>query len=66
MGYSTLKLFWPTLEDQELVTHVRTIGKAKMYTLNQASPIVKGFKDFYWTVTKHGLHQRLEEHILVH
>lgn len=66
VGYSTLKLFWPTLEEQGIVTHVRTVGKAKMYKLSHSNPIVKKLEDLYWTVTKHAVHEKMEEDVLVH
>ena len=66
VGYSTLKLFWPILEGQGIVSHIRTVGKAKMYKLNETNPIVKKVKDLYWTVTKHGVHEQMEENMLVH
>lgn len=52
VGYSTLKLFWANLEQNDLVTMTREVGKAKMYKLNMNNPVVKRFKDFYWTTTK--------------
>ncbi|HLC85435.1 MAG TPA: hypothetical protein VJH22_06600 [Candidatus Nanoarchaeia archaeon] len=64
-GYSTLKLFWHTMESEGIVTLTRTIGNAKMYQLNSASPVVKKLKDLYWTVTKKGVHEALHEEITV-
>ena len=66
VGYSTSKLFWPKLEEQKIVTHVRTVGKAKMYKLNNSNPIVKKIRELYWTVTKQAVHHHLEEKPLVH
>ncbi|MBI4448741.1 helix-turn-helix transcriptional regulator [Candidatus Woesearchaeota archaeon] len=66
VGYSTLKLFWPTLEEQGIVTHLRTVGKAKMYKLNETNPIVKKVKELYWTVTKHAVNEQVQEKMLVH
>ncbi|QQG38629.1 MAG: hypothetical protein HYS32_03425 [Candidatus Woesearchaeota archaeon] len=56
IGYSTLKLFWPTLEKENIVVIVRTVGKAKMYRLNDKNLVVKKFKEFYWTLTKNRIH----------
>ena len=61
VGYSTLKLFWPRLEKESVITHIRTIGKAKMYKLNLANPVVKKFRDFYWETTKQHIHKNLKE-----
>lgn len=66
VGYSTLKLFWPTLEEKRIVTHVRTIGRAKMYRLNDHNTIVKKFKDLYWATTRKAVHELVSEKMLVH
>lgn len=52
VGYSTLKLFWPKLEQENIIFETRAVGKAKMYRLNESSILVKKFKEFYWSVTK--------------
>lgn len=52
VGYATLKLFWPKLEKSKIVAKTREIGKAKLYRINIANPLVKKFKDFYWETTK--------------
>jgi hypothetical protein len=52
VGYATLKLFWPTLLRQQIVAHVRTVGKAKMYRLNTQSTHVQQFLTFYWGVVR--------------
>ncbi len=60
VGYSTLKLFWNKLEESTIVTQTRIVGKAKMYRLNFANPIVKKFRDFYWETTKQKVHEELK------
>lgn len=60
VGYSTLKLFWNKLEKSTIVMQTRTVGKAKMYRLNFANPIVKKFRDFYWETTKQKVHEELK------
>ena len=57
VGYSTLKLFWPKLENEKVVTPMRSVGKAKMYKLNSESQSVQQFKKLYWTVTKQSITQ---------
>ncbi len=52
VGYATLKLFWKKLERNKIVEQTRTVGRAKMYSLNNTNPVVKKFRDFYWTATK--------------
>ncbi|MFH1072826.1 MAG: hypothetical protein V1743_05340 [Nanoarchaeota archaeon] len=43
VGYSSLKLFWNDLVTCGLVRQTRTVGKAKMYVLNDANPVVRQF-----------------------
>ena len=52
VGYATLKLFWSKLEKNKIVAKTREVGKAKLYKINTASPLVKKFKEFYWETTK--------------
>ena len=61
VGYSTLKLFWITLEKSKIVVQTRIVGKAKMYKLNVANPVVKKFRDFYWEITKQKVHKNVQE-----
>lgn len=41
VSYATLKYLWPSLENRQMVTLIRTIGKAKLYKLNTNNSIVK-------------------------
>ena len=61
IGYSTLKLFWKKLEENNIVKQTRIVGKAKMYKLNFSNPIVKKFRDFYWETTKQKIHEKFKE-----
>lgn len=61
VGYSTLKLFWKKLEENNIIKHTRIVGKAKMYRLNFDNPIVKKLRDFYWETTKQTVHKEIEE-----
>jgi len=61
VGYSTLKLFWNTLEDSRIIANTRIVGKAKMYKLDLSNPIVKKFREFYWETTKQAVHAGNEE-----
>jgi len=61
VGYSTLKLFWKNLEANGIVRNTRTVGRAKMYRLNFANPVVKKFRDFYWETTKQAAREELSE-----
>jgi len=58
VGYATLKLFWPRLEQEQIVANTRLVGKAKMYTLNKKNLIIKKFVDFYWETTKIHIRKR--------
>ncbi len=61
VGYSTLKLFWRRLEKERTVINTRVVGKAKMYRLNLANPVIKKFRDFYWETTKQQVHAKIKE-----
>ena len=57
VGYATLKLLWPRLEKNNIITQTRTIGNAKMYALNINNPVISSFKKFYWDITKKAVRQ---------
>ena len=59
VGYATLKLFWNKLEKNKIVKQTRIVGKAKMYELNLANPVVKKFRDFFWEIA----HQKIKEEL---
>ena len=61
VGYSTLKLFWNKLENNGIVVLTRSVGKAKIYSLNLSNPSMKLFKDFYWKITKQKVHEQIIE-----
>lgn len=65
IGYSTLKLFWPTLETNAIVCMTREVGKAKLYRLNLKNPVVARFKELYWAATKAKTRQLVAEKIPV-
>jgi len=65
IGYSTLKLFFPNLEKENIVIKTREVGKAKMYKLNLVNPVVKKFRDFYWETTKQEVHEKIREKLTV-
>jgi hypothetical protein len=58
VGYATLKLFWPMLEKHRIVIKTREVGKAKLYKINIANPVIKKFKDFYWETVRQKIHER--------
>jgi len=57
VGYSTLQLLWPDFVKKELVIQTRTIGKAKLFKLNEESPIVKEMLNWSWNLTKEVVNQ---------
>ena len=61
VGYATLKLFWKELEKNGVVANTRSVGRAKMYRLNHASPVVKKFREFYWETTKRQVKTAIEK-----
>ena len=61
VGYATLKLFWPRLEQYKIVMQTRKVGKAKMYRLNYQNPVAKKFRELYWEVTKTVVHDELKD-----
>ena len=64
VGYSTLKLFWGKLEKNNIIKQTREVGKAKMYRLNFANPIIKKFRDFYWETTKQRVHKNINKELV--
>ncbi len=65
IGYSTLKMFWNTLEESSIITQTRIVGKAKMYKLNFANPIVRKFRDFYWETTRQKVNEKIKKEMLI-
>ncbi|MBI2129069.1 hypothetical protein HYU07_02415 [Candidatus Woesearchaeota archaeon] len=65
IGYSTLKLFWEKLEEEGVIIKTRTVGKAKMYRLNLANPVIRKFREFYWETTKHHVHEKTKEREII-
>jgi hypothetical protein len=51
-GYTTLKEIWKEFREKKVVIETRTVGKAKMYKLNMANPVVNRFIDYYWAVVE--------------
>lgn len=57
VGYSTLQLLWPDFVKREIVIQTRTIGKAKLFKLNEESPIVREMLNWSWNLTKEVVNQ---------
>ncbi len=41
VSWNTLETFWDQLEEMNIITHTRKVGKAEMYKLNTQNVIVK-------------------------
>lgn len=52
IGYATLQLFWNDFIKSKIVIPTRTIGKAKMFKLNEQNPIIKEMLSWSWNLTK--------------
>ena len=52
VGYSTLQLLWPGFVKREIVIQTRTVGKAKLFKLNEDNPAIKDMLDWSWNLTK--------------
>lgn len=50
VSYTALKKLWKEFKDRGIVKQTRTVGKAKMYTLNRDSALVEAFIEYFWTV----------------
>ena len=50
---ATLFNIWGTLEENDIVTETREVGRAKMYMLNKANPIVKKFIELDNVISEH-------------
>ena len=46
IGWTTINRHWRTLEDWNLVTPTRKIGRATLYKLNEENPIVSQLLEF--------------------
>ena len=52
VGWSTLHKFWNHIVKLGIVTRTRAIGRAKLYKLNAASPLVKKLIDLDMSISK--------------
>lgn len=41
VSWNSLGTFWPKLEEKNIVTFTRKVGKASMYKLNRENPLAK-------------------------
>lgn len=59
ISYSNLMLIWPELIKTGIVTQTRTVGKSKMFKLNEKNPIVQELSRLQWSIAKFIVHRRL-------
>ncbi|VVB81419.1 Uncharacterised protein [uncultured archaeon] len=52
VSWSTLHLFWKDLERNRIVKQTRVVGKAKMFRLDEANPVVKELVRMHWLIAK--------------
>ncbi len=58
VSYSNLMIFWKDLVKIRLVIQTRTVGKAKMYRLNEKNPIVQELSRLQWFIAKSIVHKK--------
>ena len=61
IGWTTLHRILPLLEKMEIIAPTRTIGKAKLYKLNQKNENVKKLIELYDSLLKRELDKAEEE-----
>ncbi|MCK4328129.1 MAG: hypothetical protein KAW41_06740 [Candidatus Diapherotrites archaeon] len=61
VAYKTVYDVWPILEGYELVKQTRTIGRAKMYSINRKNPLVKKLKQLQLGIMMHALEANKEK-----
>lgn len=57
VGYSTLQLLWADFVKRKIVIPTRTIGKAKLFKLNEENPIVREMLNWSWNLAKEAVNQ---------
>ena len=51
VSYSTLQIFWPKLEKNNIVIKTRRVGKSDLFKLNTSNPAVKYLIKLDWKLT---------------
>lgn len=51
VGYSTLKIILPKMEENKLIIITKKIGKTKLYSINKDSEIIKKLYALYKVIT---------------
>lgn len=60
IGYSTLKKLMPKLLKYDLVRVNRSVGKAKLYSINKESNVVDALIDLYFSISENLVCKQLD------
>ncbi len=52
VGYSTLMLMWPKLEEKGIVVCMRKVGKSKMFMIHRENPVVQELAKLHWEIAQ--------------
>lgn len=58
VGYATLQMFWEDFVKNKIVVQTRTIGKAKLFKLNEDNSVVKELLSWSWNLTKIAINRK--------
>ena len=61
VGYSTLQLLWPKIEQQQLVVCTRKVGKSNMFIINKKNPVVQELMKLQWEIAKSEMGKELQK-----
>jgi len=65
IGWTTLHRIWPDFEKNHLVVQTRTIGKAKLYKINQQNSVAKELIRLYDTIIANKIPVRLAPKVIL-
>lgn len=60
VGYSTLMLMWPKVEEKGIVVCTRKVGKSKMFMINKKNPVVQELAKLQWEIAQAEMHRMLQ------
>lgn len=64
ISWATLFNYWDELERYGLVKVTRTVGRARLYQLNEASPIISNLKKIEATLMRHAADEAQEAAVM--
>ena len=62
VGWATLYKLFPTFEKQQLIVRTRTVGRSKLFKLNQENEDVKQLVKLYHSIMSQELDEIAEKH----